>query len=75
MAGDFNTSLPSDTAEVTGTHIFPRRTIAKPRERISMLVEWLASMEMRALNTFEEGCMRGKEECWTWKGKAAGGRR
>jgi hypothetical protein len=22
MAGDFNTSLPSDTAEVTGTHIF-----------------------------------------------------
>jgi hypothetical protein len=32
-------------------------------------------MEMRALNTFEEGCLRSKEEAWTWKGKAAGGRR
>eukprot|EP00973_Karenia_brevis_P052316 7270226-Karenia_brevis.AAC.1 len=50
LGADLNTTLPGDYEGITGTHVLSRS--GQNKERVSMIVNWLATWGLRALNTW-----------------------
>eukprot|EP00973_Karenia_brevis_P027688 3816454-Karenia_brevis.AAC.1 len=64
ISGDFNVTLPSSCHPITGKHVHKRQNYCK--KRVDAIMDWLASLELKALNTWIPG-PTDSQQTWTWK--------
>ena len=50
LGGDLNVTLPSNLHPITGPHVFNR--CIRNKERVTIILDWLAELSLVALNTF-----------------------
>eukprot|EP00973_Karenia_brevis_P079675 11055441-Karenia_brevis.AAC.1 len=64
ICGDFNVTLPAGCPPITSTHVHRRQNHCK--KRVDALMDWLASFELTAVNTWRPDAM-DCQQTWTWQ--------